>query len=86
MWIISYTNDYPELFSSSRKILRKILKLKGEHHGKHVTFLDLDNNIGVYTSVYNLFEKRNKLTFFIFCIPYLFTIIPAENKDVAKTS
>ena len=49
----------------------KELELKIAHKWEHAVFLGLDLMVDDDIFVYKLFDKRDKLSFFIVCMPYL---------------
>ena len=70
-------NDDGEFSKSFKYIYPVELDLKLEHSGTHATFLDLDIKIEDGIFVYKLFDKRDKLPFFIVCIPHVEINIPS---------
>ena len=71
-------NDDGEICSSYKYIYPKQLELKLEHQGELATFLDLDITIEGDIFVYKLFDKRDKLPFFIIRMPYFSSNIPSS--------
>ena len=72
--------DDDDFSSSYEYIYSKQLGLKLEHQSKHATLLDLYIIIEDNVFVYKLFDKRDKSSFFILCMPYLSHILKWQNK------
>ena len=68
-------NDDGEFCSSYKYIYPKPLRLKLEHQGEHVTFLDLNITVEDNIFIYKPFDKRDKFLFFIVRMPYLLSNI-----------
>ena len=58
-------------------ISRRKSELKLEHSGTHATFFNLDTKIEDGIFVYKLFHKRDKVPFFIPCMPHFENNIPS---------
>ena len=69
-------NDGDEFSKSYKNFYPTQLELKLEHHGDHVTFLDLDLTIKKGVFVYKLLDKRDKSPFHVVRMPHQSSNIP----------
>ena len=69
------TFDDNDFLTSFENIYPEELDFKVEHHGNHVSFLDI--KVEDYIFIYKPFDKRDKFSLFIVRMPYLSSNIPS---------